>query len=91
MKAIVLSENQWLSLRKEIDRLYPRSVSMIRWKMKEVLGFTDRRHTIWINEANKWDGMGYQKTEIHLDFFDDAKRTMFLLKFSDFLQKEYVE
>lgn len=57
----------------------------MRWKMLEVLGFTDRKHTVWVDKVNKWGGMGYQQTEIHLDFFNDAKRTMFLLKYTDWI------
>jgi hypothetical protein len=52
---------------------------MLRNKMKRVLGFTVREHTEWISKP---DG-GYSDYQIHLDFYSENKRTMFLLKFSE--------
>ncbi len=91
MKALKLTTSQWQSIRQQIDKDYPRSVSMVRWKMKEVLGFTPREHEEWlghyeeVNNENRLSGRyGYQRS-VHLDFYDEAKRTMFLLKYSDFI------
>ena len=61
---------------------------LTRWKMRKVLGFTDRLHTDWINKPNKWGGMGYQETQVHLDFFDEAKLTFFLLKYGDYIDSK---
>jgi hypothetical protein len=86
MKPIVLLEPVWLKLREHLFQTQPRSVMMIRGKTKEVLGFTDRLHTVWIdNKVNKYGGMGYQERQIHLDFFDEAKLTFFLLKYGDYI------
>lgn len=52
---------------------------MLRSKMRSVLGFTVREHKAWIPKP---DG-GYSDFQIHLDFYSENKRTMFLLKFSD--------
>ena len=52
--------------------------------MKLVLGFTVREHTEWIP---KLDG-GYSDYQIHLDFYSENKRTMFLLKFSETIGKQ---
>lgn len=49
--------------------------------MKAVLGFTIREHKAWIPKP---DG-GYTEFQIHLDFYSQNKRTMFLLKFSEIL------
>lgn len=94
MKALVLSEDQWTTIRQEIDKNYPRSVSMVRWKMKEVLGFTPREHTVWLGyydnvskEDKKAGRHGYKKM-IHLDFYDEAQRTMFLLKYGECIGKQ---
>ena len=57
---------------------------MIRDKMKRVLGFTVREHTAWIPKP---DG-GYTDYQIHLDFYNEKKRTMFLLKFSEMIYEE---
>jgi len=54
---------------------------MLRDKMRKVLGFTVREHSIW--EA------GEHSFQIHLDFYSENKRTMFLLKFSDVIGKEH--
>jgi hypothetical protein len=89
MKPIVLEEEQWLKLRHHLFQTQPRSVMLTRWKMREVLGFTDRLHTEWIaNKPNRYGGMGYTQRQIHLDFYDEAKRTFFLLKYTDWLNNE---
>jgi len=81
MKALVLSLNEWHVVYQQIAKHHPRSVCMIRSKMKKVLGFTVREHKEWVP---KMDG-GYSDHQIHLDFYDEAKRTMFLLKYGDFI------
>ena len=88
MKSTVMSEESWLRLRQHLFQTQPKSVILTRWKMREVLGFTDRLHTEWINQPNKWGGMGYEQRQVHLDFFDEAKRTFFLLKYTDWLKDE---
>jgi hypothetical protein len=85
MKPIVLSEENWYKLKYHLQQSHPKSVMMVRWKMREVLGFTDRLHTKWINKPNKWGGMSYEERQIHLDFFDETKRTFFLLKYTDWV------
>jgi len=86
MKSLKLTTDQWLVIKKEIDRTHPTSVTMVRWKMKQVLGFTVRKHTQWITKVNKFGGMGYQEELIYLDFFDESKRTFFLLKYGDWIR-----
>jgi hypothetical protein len=88
MKSIVLSEDNWLKLRHHLFQTQPKSVMLTRWKMKDVLGFTDRLHTEWINKPNRLGGMGYQERQVHLDFFDEAKQTFFLLKYTDWIRNE---
>ena len=78
MKPLVLSEQNWCKLRYQLQQTHPKSVLMVRWKMKEVLGFTPR-------EYKEWDHYLGFKTSIHLDFFDEPKRTMFLLKYGDWI------
>jgi hypothetical protein len=58
--------------------------------MKEVLGFTVRRHAKWI----KYDGEDHNYVprhlyveQIDLDFYNEPKRTMFLLRYSDIIGK----
>lgn len=92
MKAIVLTHSQWYAIRQEIDKQYPNSVGMVRSKMREVLGFTPREHEEFLGNYDnaslddKFQGRYGYITSIHLDFYDEAKRTMFLLKYGDFMQ-----
>jgi hypothetical protein len=86
-KSIKLSEKQWLKIYNHIAATHPPSVLLIREKMKSVLGFTSRTHTDWIDSEVIIGGSGYGTrwaiTTIHLDFYSEPKRTMFLLKYSE--------
>ena len=84
MKPLILSEQNWDKLRYHLFQTQPKSVMLTRWKMKEVLGFTDRLHTEWIEDGDI--GSGYKKS-VHLDFFDESKRTFFLLKYSEWIKE----
>jgi hypothetical protein len=90
-QAVKLSKLQWLKLREKLIQDYPRSVILLRWKMLEVLGFTVRHHEEWVdrNVESRDFGYGtkYRQETIHLDFYNEPKRTMFLLKYSEYLQK----
>ena len=92
-KPIVLSPEQWLKLRAKLSQDYPRSVTMIRWKMKEVLGFIDREYEEWVEyadpEIRRSSGLGTKLCiqSIRLDFYNEPKRTMFMLKYSEYLEK----
>jgi hypothetical protein len=94
MKPIKLTINEWQQINIEIAKHHPRSVWMVRPNMRKVLGFTPREHEEWLgyyNDANPEDKKagrhGYKKS-IHLDFYDDAKRTMFLLKYGDWIGQD---
>ena len=82
-KSIILSEHTWRKLYTQLAQDNPHSVLLIREKMKKVLGFTSRRH----NYFNREDD--YFVDEVHLDFYDEPKRTMFLLKYSEFLNETH--
>jgi hypothetical protein len=82
-KPVILSQDQWQVIRNIIADSYPLSVSLTRSRMKEVLGFTVRSHREWVP---KMDG-GYYDDTIRLDFYNEPKRTMFLLKYSEHLAK----
>jgi hypothetical protein len=87
-KSIKLSEKQWLKIYNHIAATHPPSVLLIREKMKSVLGFTSRRHEEFIDhEVDIGSDINYktrwQLTSIHLDFYNESKRTMFLLKYSE--------
>jgi hypothetical protein len=84
MRPVILNTSQWKTIRTELQTMYPKTVFMLRNKMREVLGFTVREHKAWIPKP---DG-GYTEFQIHLDFYSEKKRTMFLLKFSEVIGKQ---
>jgi len=88
-KPVVISKKNWSKIKDQIAKNYPPSVLLIRNRMRAVLGFTVREHEEWIDrEVNINDvsyGTKWIENTIHLDFYDNPKRTMFLLKYSDFL------
>ena len=90
-KAIILSVEQWKEIFSSITKIYPRSVLLISNNMKEKLGFTVRWHEEWIDRNVESRVMGYgtkyRQETIHLDFYNEPKRTMFLLKYSDIIGK----
>jgi hypothetical protein len=91
-KPIILSEKAWLNIYNRIAKEYPPSVLLIRDKMRSVLGFTSRTHNEWIDSHVDISDVSYktkwQITTIHLDFYNEPKRTMFLLKYSEFLNDD---
>lgn len=87
MKPLTLSLKQWSKIYSEIKGSYPPSVTLSREKMRRVLGFTPREHVEWVAEG-KSISRGHCRTTIHVDFFDEQQRTMFLLKYSDYLREE---
>lgn len=82
MKAMKLTLSQWEDVLNQIKKDYPKSVWMVRSKMKAVLGFTTREH----RELREDYVAMIPDTTMHLDFFDEPKRTMFLLKYGDWLR-----
>jgi len=80
-RPVRLTEGQWMKIYHNIAANYPHSVLLIRDKTRSVLGFTPRTHQWFI------PGEGYHSC-IMLDFYDEPKRTMFLLKYGDYLQDD---
>jgi hypothetical protein len=79
MKPLILSEDGWSELKDRLSQDYPASYVLIREVMKTRLGFTARRHT-------EFDPNTGHETCICLDFYDEAKRTFFLVKYTDYLK-----
>lgn len=90
-KPVVLSEEAWAKIYRNIAQNYPPSVLLIRDRMREVLGFTSRIHEEWMDSHVEINDVRYgtkwQVKTIHLDFYSEPKRTMFLLKYSEYLDK----
>lgn len=77
MKPIKLTEKKWHLLKTRLTNDYTPSVMLIRSKKREVLGFTERNHSVW-------DAKTGFTNSVYLDFFDEVKRTMFMLKYSEY-------
>jgi hypothetical protein len=99
MKPIVMLPEQWSNLLEKIKQKEKPSVYLSRSKMREVLGFTVRDHREYVKDPNyvrppddsEWfnivplgwyEGKNSEHT-IRLDFYDEKKRTMFLLKYGN--------
>lgn len=86
--SIKLSEPDWVTLYERLKKDYPKSVWLVREKMRRVLGFVSREHKEWCEDTyfeGSGVGLKYLKTAIHLDFYDDKKKTMFMMKYSEYL------
>jgi hypothetical protein len=97
MKPVILTPDSWKVIRKAMHKEYPKSVFMLKSKMRSVLGFTVREHSCWIDAETSKDFHNAEEGwylgkkhvfQIHLDFYSENKRTMFLLKYSELINKE---
>ena len=94
-----MTPSQWAGVLERIKQREKPSVYLSRTKMKDILGFTVRDHREYIKdtddvghvEGGEWypvlelgwyEGKKSQHT-VRLDFYDDQKRTMFLLKYGN--------
>lgn len=84
-----MAEKDFIILLERLKQDYPPSVCLIREKMKEELGFTFRRHREWAKvdgPYGEYDGYGEYVTGIHLDFYNESKKTFFLVKYGEFIK-----
>lgn len=88
-KPIEISKSQWIKLVNQLSQDYPRSTVLLRNKMKERLGFTPRDYKEWDDNMGKYGG--YRKNCVMLDFYSEKKRTFFIMKYSDYISKEWVD
>jgi hypothetical protein len=97
-KPVIMTPQQWSSVLAMIKQREKPSVYLSRTKMKDTLGFTVRDHREYVKDTDyvrppddgEWFNltlMGwYEGKNVHtvrLDFFDESKRTMFLLKYGN--------
>jgi len=98
-KPVVMTPSQWSSVFERIKQREKPSVYLSRTKMKDILGFTVRDQSEYVKYPNyvrpavggEWypvlelgwyEGKTSQHT-VRLDFYDEQKRTMFLLKYGN--------
>jgi hypothetical protein len=82
---IRLKPKQWENLHQQLTADNSASVMMLRYKMKEVLGFTVRNHHEWIDQSVDRRKLGYYQDWFYLDFYDDRMETWFRMKYADHL------
>jgi hypothetical protein len=82
-KTLTISHRAWDKLKEKITEDYGRATVLISWRLRDHVGFTVRSHRDYQPDAD-WD----QENTIRLDFWDDQMQTMFLLRYSDFLNTE---
>ena len=79
-KSILISHADWNQLKATLEfEGYPKSVFLIREKMKKILGFTPREHFALNTDLHSLSLM-------YLDFFDEQKKIFFLLKYGDLIK-----
>ena len=74
---ITLTVAEWNKIQDQLLDDWPKSHVIMRDVMRRELGFTVRKHDVWLGQD---PGMGFA-TMVYLDFFDDAKETWFILKY----------
>jgi len=101
VSTLKLTVSQWQRIREDLHTEHPKSVFMLKGKMRAVLGFTVREHSEWV-ETNSttptpdWLDTGqegfyknkHHEHSIRLDFYNERKYTMFLLKYSEHIHKD---
>ena len=80
---IKLRPEHWQEIHKRLVDEYPASVMLIRSRMREVLGFTVRNHSEWVEQGKNANGRAYGLTQdwFCLDFYNDAMESWFHLKY----------
>ena len=90
IKSLKLEEKDWARLELKLAQDHSPSVMLIRPKMKQVLGFTNRNHVEWIPKYNKHGNhtRDIPKKSVMLDFFSEKKFTWFMLKYGDYVNEK---
>lgn len=76
MKAIIYPKRDWAPIWERIKADHGQKIS-ISWVCRRELGFTVREHMVYGDDVS-WD----ERYQIHLDFYDEAMRTLFILKYT---------
>ena len=80
---------EWEKLQSQLRQDYGQRI-MLSWVCKRELGFTVRRHkglephpeAEWeVMRSQGWNHRYHYQDQIHLDFYDQAQQTWFVLKY----------
>lgn len=83
-KTLTLSHDAWEELKDKIAEDYGRTTVLISWRLKSTLGFTVREHRDYTQD--EWQ----KRNTIRLDFWDEQLQTLFLLKYSEYINVEEI-
>jgi len=86
IKHIELPREEWLELRRGLIEQYGKIV-LLSWKMKEICGFTMREH----RRDTSYATGEYHPPVYCLDFYDEAMKMWYLLKYSGREQEDTEE
>ena len=84
------SPYEWYELANRLRTEYGQSIMLISAKCKRELGFTVRHHkglekrneVEWaIMKLEGWDNRYYYQDQVHLDFYNEAQMSFFVLKY----------
>lgn len=91
---IFRNPSEWYEVRDCVKSDYGETIFAISWRLKRELGFTVRQHkglVKWNNDedyasAEEWlpdefKNRYHYEDQIHLDFYNEAQMTMFVLKY----------
>jgi hypothetical protein len=81
---LTLSIRRWQLLQERIIEDYGRATLMISWRLRATLGFTVREHRDY--SQDEWE----KAHTIRLDFYDEQLQTLFLLRYSEYINTEEI-
>lgn len=82
MKSIELSHTAWREIREQLKPKHKLSTLLIRERMKSKLGYVDRDFRGVDPKTHKF------KDCVMIDFYDEAKYTLFLMQFGAYMDKK---
>lgn len=86
MKSLILKHREWEQVFAKIKEEYADtpSIYLMRNKMRTQLGFTVREHRNYNEQDVEYDlnnDWRDYRSQIHIDFYSESAKTMFVLKY----------
>lgn len=89
MKPLEFTRDEWIPIQQRLLQEHGVATMSISWRCRRELGFTIRHHVRWVAVDNSpgllvqphTDKLSYREDVICLDFYDEAMRTFFIMKY----------
>ena len=89
MKPLEFTRNEWIPIQQRLLQEHGVATMSISWRCRRELGFIVRHHDRWVPVGDSPDrleqyregALSFLETVICLDFYDEAMRTFFILKY----------